>query len=75
MTRDELKLETEHLDLLDKLTAAKESGDVARVKRAKVALHDFRVEWRTIRDAFNPPAEGTAAPEATKAARTRKAGS
>lgn len=63
MTRDELALEAEHLDLLDRLATAKDrwrtdKTDAARtdLREAKLAIQAFRDHWRTIRTAFNPDA-------------------
>lgn len=71
MNRDEHKLEGEHLDLLDKLAAAKASGNAKKLDDAKRNLHEFRVKWRNIRDVF---ATGDGATPAPVKATTRKAG-
>lgn len=62
MTREELALEAEYLDLLDKAAAAKASGDREQLRAAKRAVYDFRCLWRGIRDAFTIPGEGVATP-------------
>jgi hypothetical protein len=67
MNRDELALETEHLDLLDRLAAAKVGGDKAELAAAKAAIHEFRAKWRTVRAAFKAAEEGTATPETVTA--------
>jgi hypothetical protein len=78
MTRDEIALESEHLDLLDGLAAAKASGDRTELAAAKAAVGEFRAYWRGIRAHFNPaPADGdgVATPDAlTGSAKTPKAG-
>lgn len=78
MTRDELALETEHLDLLECLAAAKASGDRDQLATAKAAIRGFREKWRTIRAEFNPvpaPGDGVAIPETvTRTAHTPKVG-
>jgi hypothetical protein len=63
MNRDELALETEHLDLLDRLAAAKAGGDRAELTAAKRAVVEFRQFWRGVRDATATASEGTATPE------------
>jgi hypothetical protein len=68
MNRDELALETEHLDLLDRLAAAKAGGDRAELAAAKAEIRAFREKWRTVRAAFKAAEEGTATPETVKAA-------
>ncbi len=68
MNRDEIALESEHLDLLEALTAAKEAHRAAPSDETRAALADaksavvaFRAEWRGIRDAFKgAPADGDA---------------
>ncbi len=78
MTRDELALEAEHLDLLEELAAAKASGDRDRLDKAKQTIGDFRALWRGIRAYVNPtpaPGDGVANPETvTSKAKTPKAG-
>jgi hypothetical protein len=66
MNRDELALETEHLDLLDRLAAAKVGGDKAELAAVKAEVIRFRQFWRGVRDA-GTATEGTAAPETVKA--------
>jgi hypothetical protein len=66
MNRDEIALESEHLDLLEALTAAKEAhrdqptdATRAALADAKSAIRAFREQWRSIRAAFaGAPAEG-----------------
>ncbi len=66
MNRDEIALESEHLDLLEALTAAKEAHRTAPSDETRAALADaksairaFREQWRGIRTAFKTaPAEG-----------------
>lgn len=66
MNREEIALETEHLDLLDALAAAKEAhrssptdATAAALNAAKQTLFEFRQKWRGIREAFAvAPAEG-----------------
>ncbi len=67
MNRDELALETEHLDLLDRLAAAKAGGDKAELAAVKAEVIRFRQFWRGVRDATASASEGTAAPETVKA--------
>lgn len=78
MTRDELAVETQHLDLLDELAAAKAAGDKARLDAAKVAIQAFRAEWRGIRAYFGPKVgegDGIAAPATVvRSAKTPKVG-
>lgn len=69
MNREELALETEHLDLLEALTAAKAAHRSAPSDDTRAALHEakqaiaaFRAHWRGVRDEFAaPPADGDAA--------------
>jgi len=49
-TRADHKLEGEHLDLLDKLAAAKKSKDARKLDAVKAELYEFRQKWRGIRD-------------------------
>ena len=63
MNREELKLENDHLDLLDALAAAKAAyrdqptaDNKATLEAAKLALLEFRTYWREVRTAFNPGA-------------------
>lgn len=76
MNREELALETEHLDLLDALAAAKEAHRTKPTDKTKAALDDakaaigaFRLKWRTVREAFKPPpgpGDGVATPATVK---------
>lgn len=70
MNRAELDLEREHLDLLDELAAAKESGDRQRRHDAAQAITAFRIKWRTIREAFATPTPGVATPATVNAGTT-----
>lgn len=71
MNREELALETEHLDLLDRLSKAKAGGDRDELRAAKVAIQEFRFKWRTIRAAFASPEEGTATPDTLRVKKVR----
>lgn len=84
-TREEVAMQTDYLDALDELTAAKDayrssSTDAtrARLNAAKVAIGEQRAYWRGIREFFRPavePGDGVAAPDPIKAtSRVAKAG-
>ncbi len=62
MTREDIALEAEHLDLLDALAAAKASGDRDELAAAKSNIRAFRQQWREIRAAFGTPSDGEATP-------------
>lgn len=80
MTRDELARETQHVELVEALDAAKDKAfhknaseaDHDTLKQAETALSAFRIAQRNDRDATAPEA-GVAAPAPVKTS-TKKGG-
>lgn len=66
MTRDELNAETEHVNLLEELAKAKDSGKPDKVRAASEKLAAFRQRTRTAREAANP---GSSVPTVTAKAK------
>lgn len=61
MTREELALHTEWLDLQEAFVAAKDDGRGSKkYQAAKAAMSEFRAHWRGIREYLRPPAEDVA---------------
>jgi hypothetical protein len=70
MNREELELETQHLEATEELLAAKQAHEAKptdktaeRLAAAKTAMVELRSHWRGIRDYFKADADGVAAPE------------
>lgn len=69
MTREELQLESEWLDLSEAFIAAKATRDTdpGGYAAAKVAMSTFRTFWRQIRELYAQPADGVAVVASIKA--------
>jgi len=75
VNREELELETEHLNLMEALDEAKANYNGEEIgpsqkalKDAEWAVAEFNIKWRTVRDAFHPrddaaAPDGVATPE------------